>query len=114
MCIRFELSIQELHSHRLIDGYFFFFFFFFFLYSEISFNIAKINNLAIPGGGGGSGPAVLPSGSAHVERAGFLTAFLVYECTALYTVSFTNGHGARKPSFVRVHFYFKNVHGQTA
>ena len=45
------------------------------------------------GGGGesGSGPPVPPSGSAHVERAGFLTAFLVYEWTALYTVSFTNG-----------------------
>ena len=30
-----------------------------------NFNMAKINNLAIPGGGGGSGPPVPPSGSAH-------------------------------------------------
>ena len=29
-----------------------------------NFNMAKINNLAIPGGGGGSGPHVPPSGSA--------------------------------------------------
>ena len=32
-----------------------------------NFNMAKTNNLAIPGGGGGmAGPPVPPSGSAHV------------------------------------------------
>ena len=36
-------------------------------------------------------------------KYGFLTAFLVYVCTGLYTVSFTNDRGAKKPSFVRVH-----------
>ena len=49
---------------------------------------------------------------ALMERAGFLTAFLVFECAALYTVSFTSDRGARKLSFVRVHLYFKNVHDQ--
>ena len=44
-----------------------------------NFNMAKINNLAIPGGGG-----VPLDPSAHVERAGFLTAFLVYECSTPY------------------------------
>ena len=44
-----------------------------------NFNMAKINNLAIPGGGwvgrwggGCSGPAVLPSGSAHVDVFAYL------------------------------------------
>ena len=50
---------------------------------------------------------------ALMERAGFLTAVLVNEYTALYTVSFTNSRGARKP-IISVHLYFKNVHDQTA
>ena len=46
-------------------------------------------------------------------KSGFSHCFsCVRVYVALYTVSFTNGRGARKPSFVRVHLYFKNVHDQ--